>query len=473
MYIQNRYIRISVLLAVVLTIFYFAVSEANISSIKTIGFFSIFLLIFTLYSWRKCGNNLLCGYTVFICAFYAFNVGQVILEAVNANPSSRSLIIKEGLSYSTFFDCAYYSLMCLIAFHIGSLIEDRRVSVNFPTNNTTYDIADKMFSIEKIGLVLLCVSIPCFLINLYLKIDAVLMYGYMALYDSTINTGSHLYEMIGDFYVPSLLSILFVSEWQKKKRWFWRIVVLATVIIPPFILGGRTQAMIMIALFMLIYGLFNTIKRKHVIMGVIVLYFVLFAFNIIALTRTSTGITRTDYAEIIADSENNPALETLAEMGGSMHPLALTMNVVPSTENFRYGKSILYAFFTIVPNLGFWEYHPAKKESNLGEWLMRKYNLSYGPGFSLIAEGYINFGFLGPLALLILGIYYLRIIKYADKKYLYVNPFMVVFSLVFLWFSIKGVRNSFIGAVRAFVYYAGPMYLMIKYYYNRHYCNHR
>lgn len=469
MYSHSRYIFLSFILLLIIVLFHLQNPDANLDNIRVMGFFAIIQLVFSYYSWYKCGNNLFSAHIVFLTAFYAFNVGQVILEALGVNPTNKSLLEHRGMSQSVFYECAYYSLLCLLAFHIGALLESKRTKGFIYNSISRDDISYKIETIRKVSFTLFCISLPFYFVTLYLSINAVLMYGYGALYDDSINTGNPLFSLIGDFYDPSLIALYFVSEWKKKQRRLWRTILILTVFLPPLILGGRSQAMIIATICVLVYSFFYKIKVKHVLLGVCSVYILLFIFNIVAKTRSSSDKSLEHYAEVVSDAENNPAIETLAEMGGSMNPLALTMAVVPSTEDYRYGKSIFYSFLSIIPNVGFWRIHPAQKEAKLGRWLMEKYNMTYGPGYSLVAEGYINFGYMGPFALLLLGFYYTKIFKYVDKKFVEKNPFVVILAIVFLWFSIKGVRNGFIGAVRAFFYYAGPMYLLFNFYYKKHF----
>ena len=93
--------------------------------------------------------------------------------------------------------------------------------------------------------------------------------------------------------------------------------------------------------------------------------------------------------------ENNAGVEAVAEMGSTMFCLIKTMNLVPEKFEYRYGKSYMYSFSSLIPNLGFWDIHPAKREANLSEWLTNALGLSYGTGYSMCAEAYANFGYLG------------------------------------------------------------------------------
>ena len=101
---------------------------------------------------------------------------------------------------------------------------------------------------------------------------------------------------------------------------------------------------------------------------------------------------------------------------------------------FRYGESYLYSLTTIIPNLGFWDAHPGAIKAHLGNWLQDVLGLDYGPGFSMAAEAYINFGWFGILFMMLLGCFYgwlFSLISRKEEPEQY-NP--IVFFLYFLFF---------------------------------------
>jgi hypothetical protein len=106
-------------------------------------------------------------------------------------------------------------------------------------------------------------------------------------------------------------------------------------------------------------------------------------------------------------SVQNPALATISETGGSMGTVAATMALVPSTRQFDYGLGYGYAVLTAVPNV-FWAVHPAEQD-DYQQWLIQTFDpvsasLNIGLGFSYVAEVYINFGWLGPIACVLIGL---------------------------------------------------------------------
>lgn len=142
-----------------------------------------------------------------------------------------------------------------------------------------------------------------------------------------------------------------------------------------------------------------------------------------------------------------------------MFCLIKTRNLVPEKQDYRYGKSYLYAFTSIIPNLGFWDIHPAKKEANLSDWLTDSLGLDYGTGFSMCAEAFANFGYLGFIAFFFWGWFMASILGKIEWSVQTRNYAQMAFLLILFWFFLTLPRNNFINLIRPIFFVAGPIYL--------------
>ena len=146
--------------------------------------------------------------------------------------------------------------------------------------------------------------------------------------------------------------------------------------------------------------------------------------------------------------------------------MARTMTLVPSTnEDYRYGTTYLYALSSLIPNIGFWEKHPAAVKANLAEWLIKKDNLTYSPAYSIVAEAYINFGIAGFIVMFILGVYFSRVLNIESGSKNKMLTFLV--ALIFTYMSLQMVRNCFFGVVRTLIYYILPIYWYVSFKINK------
>ena len=92
---------------------------------------------------------------------------------------------------------------------------------------------------------------------------------------------------------------------------------------------------------------------------------------------------------------------------------------------------------------------------------MAKDGLTYGPGYSIVAEAYINWGPFGFIILFVLGVYFSRLLNIDNKRGYKMLSFLI--AIIFTYMSLKMVRNSFIGTVRVLVIYLLPIYWYVTY----------
>lgn len=466
----SRYIVGQLLFCIFITAYYsLNCGGVDLEKIKFFGACGIFLLSFIYYSWYRCQGFIFNGYIIFISAFFAFNLGQPILMCFDAVTRFKDLLFGHTLTITMplYFSATYVGMLFISFMHIGALMTLNRTVVFDTVESDQFATRRKFLAIRKVSLVFLCISFPFWAFVTLRTLSHSLLYGYDGLYDDIAGIPGFI-RVLKDYYEPSLICFYFSSEYLKKYRIPAILLVASTIILPPLIIGGRSQTVIIGALFMLIYSLYHVIPVKKMVCLGIGAYFLVILLFIVGKTRHSTNLSLSDYTEVVSSSEDNPVSTVLTEMGWSMYPLAATMEMIDKgNEDFRYGSSFLWALSSVVPNLGFWDVHPAESHSNLGKWLIEKLRLDFGPGYSITAEAYLNFGYLGCLFFLFYGLVLSHCCRYIDRNRLYTNPFIIVATIVFLWFSIKTVRNSFQGTVRALFYVALPMYWMFNYYYKR------
>ena len=450
-------------------------TSVNEEKIRVIGVFCIVNLIYIYYSWYRCQGSFLNGYIIFVTAFYVFNLGQPILKVFDYVDPYYDLLDSSNklqISIDTYYQSIYISTVSILFMHFGALTslgKDRTAifirKVDEETETNMIKLYKKVNAIKKISLILLVISFPFWFYETIQLISFSVVYGYGGELIDVKSKIPSFVRILSDYYEPSLLCLYFCSEYLKKKQYVLLFIILLTVIIPPLVIGGRSQAVIAVAMVAIVHYLFYKVKTKRLLLMGVVVYFSLFVLFLVKKTRGSTGNTIETYSELLSREETTPISTVLSEMGHSMYPLAATMEIVPEREDYRYGSTYLWGLTTLIPNLGFWERHPGVENANLGEWLMKEKNLNFGPGYSITAEAYINFGYLGLIFFYIFGFLLAKYCKYINKKYIVDKPFLIIITLVFLWFSIKTVRNSFLGIVRAFFYVSLPMYWAFSYYY--------
>ena len=451
---MTKYFAALLLLGLVYTIIY-NVNVASYRMSNVLGLIALFQFVLTLYSWYKIRYTLFDAYVVFIVAFYAFNISQPILDSLGIDYTYRRLF-GDFLSTEEYYDATFYSMICLLFFHLGALIEVVRNKRDLTASN---NIGVTLNAIYKASILCIILSLPFYLYGVVQDYITVQMYGYVGLYE--VESKSRVFDMIADLYIPSFIAYYFSVLAKNKKQLIPLVIMIVTIFIPPLILGGRSNAMIILAVIIIVYSSFKKISLKKFAVIASIGLFALLLMNIAGQLRQVEDKSIANYEKISQSNEENPIVSTLSEMGWSMYPLGITTTAVPSKRSFDCGASFLWSAFSVVPNIGLWEEHPSKTHS-AASWLNKYSGFSYGIGYSLIAECYNDFGPLGFIFIFFIGMLFMRIFKYVSVWSAHNNPIKYVFAILFLWFSIKCVRNGCDGIVRGAAYCMLPLYCTFK-----------
>lgn len=429
--------------------------------VKKIGLVILLSILFVYYSWVKCGGHLLSAYIIFITAFCAFNLGQPILESFGTIDNRLSLLDSYGISNNLFIKAASFGLLSLLFLHIGMLWGiKKRTNYNISKNE---EVRQMFLSIKFISICFAVLSFPFFFYNLYQSLSVITLYGYGAA-DNYYRVPSFV-KLLADYYEPSIIGLFFSSEYLNKNKLIVRFLLFITVFMPPLFLGGRANAVIIVAIVLIIYQLFNRIPIRKLILIAVFGYVLIVILALVGKTRNDTGNKVQNMELALNDMEVSPVVSTLTEMGWSMFPLASTMKIIPEKDDYKYGVSYLFALTTIIPNIGIWDVHPAQKYGSPGVWLDHKMDMGFGLGYSIVAESYYNFGIMGFLFFLLYGFFLSKCTTAISKRGMMKNPIMTFACIIVLWFIIKTVRNDFVATVRAIAYVALPFYYLcfIKY----------
>ena len=432
-------------------------------------FFSIFVYVqffYTIFSWHRITHIWIDAYILFIVALYVFTLGHAFLDLFNAVEDRFSLIESWSVSDAQYIECEFYALLFILAFHLGAIYSYRRNIVREKDEFSVFSVK----TLKYVSMLFLVASFPFYVYRLYYDSIAVAVAGYIGLYDSDyVQFGgvAAIIRILSDYYVPSIIGVVVYCETVRKKVALAYIVALLTVCIPTFFLGSRTNAVIVCGILFLLYSRFHQIKRRQILMFAIIGYMVMSSLVIVRNFRQLRNVaTIHEITTLTSESESNPVSSMLSEMGWSMFPLIKTVEYksMPQ-EHFLYGESFLWSFSTVIPNF-FWDVHPGRKHADMSAWITEKTGLNFGVGFSLVAEAYANFGVLGGLFMFVLSVMFMKLFIFVDLD-VRVNPLKLTLSLIFLWFIIRIVRNSFLDTFRYLVYYVCVFYLMFKIFYRR------
>lgn len=457
----NKYIFILVTLCIFYLYLYNTNYTINRETLSVMGGVGLFQFIISFLSWNSAGKKILSPYFIFLFVLYIFSFGQSLLYPFGLVCEQRDLYERYSVMYGFTVNDIYLaqiqSLLMLNLFHIAGLQYSLKKTVENCNivNKDKWNIAT-IQRLKKIGWFLFVVSVIPFTYETITDMITSMTYGYGALYEGEDKIGvANAISFISALFIPSVICLFIVY----KSNVFIRNLltgIIILVILAILMTGGRSNALILISILVVLYEyLIRPFSKKAILIGLIGAFFMLQVLAYIANTRGAARSFTIEKTEI----SDNAAVQAIAEMGWTQFCLIETMKLVPQQDDYRYGKSYIYAFTSIIPNLGFWKIHPAKTESNLGDWLSNSLQTNFGTGFSMCAEAWANWGSYGFLIFYLWGALLGSLFGRIETTIKNGNIALLVFLLIIFWFCLKIPRNSFLNVVRAVFFYAGPIYL--------------
>lgn len=160
--------------------------------------------------------------------------------------------------------------------------------------------------------------------------------------------------------------------------------------------GGRTQMVTHGMILLLVrHFIIKRIKLKSLI---IITICALVLFSSIKIVRNIAAFDISKMIQLLKharETEQTHWYDSLVEMGGSISTVNLTTMLIPGREPYWYGRSYVQAMVHIIPYLSgkLWVYLGVSPSL----WLTYTHfgPESAGTGFSIAAEGYLNFGLPG------------------------------------------------------------------------------
>ena len=415
--------------------------------------------------WKKLSNELLSPYTVFLSVLFVFCCGQCIGWLFGLDMGSKDMWnrIDHGITKQLLLQGLLYSTVGITCFNLGAIIG---------TNCDCYYNGARRWTVEettnaftRMSKLLLIIAVPAFVANTYISVNTVIQSGYASIYafQQTSSILMRVLDILANYYQPCLLLLLIAYRQERKKRRFILLAMLLDVILNLFI-GGRSGAVMSLLAIILAYHYFVIpFTKRRAVVGVVVGYFVIALLNAIAVIRDVVNKGLGDFLPALAQSFTNVIGEFVGELGWSITSICWTMNLVPSRYSFRYGMSYIVSILSWIPSGFFPGIHPVVKWGELSTWLQNVLGMTYGPGYTMIAEAYLNFGLWGYVALLIEGIIIAKCIAQISRKCSEENLLKSTIQIMFIMVLMKSlVRSSISIAVRQYIFVILPLLILIR-----------
>jgi hypothetical protein len=396
------------------------------SQLRVISITGTIAFALSIYFYYRETKTLFSPYIIFYTVFFLFHFGQCLMYGLFIQ---YKYYVFDRFSSDIVINGALYSVFCIIVFHLGNLVvlkSKKSINSSFLTRINNEQ------AIRAMGYLLFFLSIfPAFYNSIYEMIVSI-KYGYAGTYKYA-KEPFFLFTFLQNLFIPSCILLIVTFKQRDVKALIIKLIVCVYAGI-LLIVGGRTEG---IAIFLTLLFLNNVLSKKIsrkalvniglVLCLIIILIPTLHNFRI--AEQKSVGLF---FEEAKKSVISNPVVETVGEMGYSISPLFMTMGVIPEKVDYQYGKSYLASITSIIPaHLN--PIHSLQKFSQsaaLDDWLMKQYKMDFGPGYSLIAESYYNFGFFGISMMFIWGIILGWLLNHFNLDQLRSNRLSLYFNMV-------------------------------------------
>lgn len=369
---------------------------------------------------------------VFNIIFILFCFGQIFVYLLG----DKELYIlyyfgnsKELISLAT-----VYSFEFLVIFNIGLLVA-KYIKIKLSKNMLDYNIGKRDIILMKYLLIFFIIITTCFdifLIRIFLK------GGYEEINRLELNNSYKMLRYFFNFY------LIFLALNSKNKGILKYKLIYFLLSFGLFFLGSRSTAISLIIAYLLYeYTIENKrLGLKEILIGVLTLLLI----PIFAEIRVGGDFSFNLLKEA-------PIL-IMKELGFSIIPVIITINSVPSLRAYELGKTLIDGFIRIIP-LHKYYYTPLEYGSN---WVVDVQKTDFGLGYSLVGEGFLNFGKYLYIFAFLVGILYGLFLIISDEDSLKQKITLLLSSQV-LYFSI---RSDFAYTILNLTYYVIVFKILFK-----------
>ena len=453
-----------------LTVFFIKPDSEYSVLIFLLSWIGLFAFGFISFTWRKITGHLFSPYIIFVIFFFLFNFGQPIMWAFGVNMPTEigSAPLYPGYGIATDADIVYAQSLVIISslmFHFGALLSTANVArkkINgYNKESKLFYKFDNQVTLKVmyyVCLVIGTIAIPVTLVAAYNDLRVASTYGYRALYYSEFaRKGFSVTGLITFWFFPCIAGLLIGSKYKKSVRIFVYAIFVIYIILN--ILAGDRGPWVykMVILFWLSHMLYRPIKPKRLLKYLLLSVPGLYIMDAIVSLR-NTGITFEAVVNALS-YKNSSIIGAFFEMGASMKPVVFLIKY--GWDIWPYSNTYLLALGGLVTNkfLDIFNIHYEVLDNFFKDYLA----ISWGPGFSIVAEALINFGpIFSPIFMIVLG-YIIAALTNINYSVAYNNkPLRILFVASTLNALISINRSGVHIHIKEWLYGVFLLCLMIK-----------
>lgn len=384
--------------------------------------------------------------TLFLMLIILFQFGLPVVYAFNPDYYNFYMTLFEKDILVKAVEYTIFAIQIYIIVATGMIAYQGQKKINKKIGKWENTILTHSREVEDAALLLFVVTaVVAVPVNLWSAVRALMAGGAIGNLYRGVMSANGLTRFFQEFFFSSALLCLCFSNNKGRKK---AVTVLYLIVSFSMVLvadrSGGVTALIVYALYRYYIG-DERKKKKN------------------AIVLVGVGILLAAVSSAVASIRSGGSVQggidllfgALEEMGFNFTSLCFVMSYIPSKTSYRFGMSYIVALILLIPkSFGLGSVYP-KLQSYLGEtWLWNANKLygrdflSFGVGFSMIAESYYNFSWCGlivmvPLAGIITSFMKEREVENAWSLY-------VRLSLMLSFFTVP--RRQFQSVVKAIEY---------------------
>lgn len=431
---------------------YFDINQQYSLTISVLSWLGYLILFYIIFTWYKITGKFFSLYSIFMLFFFLFNYGQPLMWALGIHQPNeigqRNLYTLDIANSGSIVYTQLLTLISIMMFHLGAVFSYKKKA----SHVRNYFDVNKEVTLKAIfytSIILSVVVIPITFYNSIYDLFYSQQHGYEALYYDENKSNIIIFNLIQRMFFPCVLGLLIGSQYNRIIMYV--VYFIFSIYLMINLLAGDRGSWIyyIIILIFMSHTFYKKINWRQIFIGTILGVLFLHFVQVIVELRDGAGIN----PENIINSflfENSPIVQFIFEMGDSMRPALVLIQY--DWDIWPYLNSYILAFIGLIPS-SLLEFLGIPFNS-LGNWFSQEYlGISYGAGFSIVAEALINFGpILTPFIMIFIG-YIVTSLTYLDKSFsIKENSLRILFAVSSMSVFVTLIRGHFYHTLSFWLY---------------------
>ena len=398
-----------------------------------------------------------------------FNYGVPIMWAFNIHRESEfgtdEIYYHSGYipSQSDLIEVQWYVCLAMLVFHFGALLFAKRnggAKESAAELAPTIDYSAVEHAMRTVGGLVLCVMAP---VAIYSKLQEVIIaqnYGYKALYYGAHSTQSGYTQILMYLFFPSLVCCLIGNRYSEKSRLVvYSIFGLYTLL--GILSGDRGSWLYSLMILVWLHTHYvKTPKRTYVLLAAAGIIGIYLLSAITAVRNTGLDALSADMFLEVFSAEESPIVGAFFEMGGSMGIITYFMHA--GSALYPYENTYLVAILGALSSRFLTLF--GLKPVLISNWFSQDYlGIDWGTGFSMLGEAFVNGGYYGGLAYMLMwGAILGKLVQAAPKSDKRASPIRLFVATAGLNVVVGFARNASYLVVKELLY--GVLFMLVLIY---------